>query len=279
MSWGGPLTRLATEAPPLAIAFWRTAIATAVVLPLAAVRRRQELISIERRDWLLMMLSGLFLSVHFGTWIASIDLTTIAASAFLVTSHPLWVALFSVVVGDRLSRRGWLGICLAVGGGAMVGVAGTGTSGNAATGNLLALAGAIAAAAYLLVGRLVRPRVSILTYAAVAYGACTLFLLATATLGGVALTGFTPGTWLAIVLLGVGPQLLGHTTFNFALGDLEAWKVAAATMGEPIGSALIAALLFGEIPRRLVFAGGLLLVLGIGLALSSGKPVRVTPSV
>lgn len=269
VSWAGPLIRLATEAPPLVIAFWRTAIASAVLLPLALARRSGEIRALGGKRWLGLAVAGGFLMAHFATWIASIDLTTIAASVLLVTSAPIWVSVVSALMGEPLPARGWLGVVLAVGGAAMVGVAGTSGGAGVLTGNLLALAGAVAAAGYLLAGRVLRRSVSILTYAAVAYSVCALLLLVGVVVTGESLFDYGPAAWGAMLALAFGPQLIGHTIFNFLLGDMQAWKVAAAIMGEPVGSALIAAVMFAEIPGPLVYPGGLLLLAGIALAVTA----------
>jgi drug/metabolite transporter (DMT)-like permease len=275
VSWAGPLIRLATEAPPLVIAFWRTAIASAVLLPLALTRRRREVGALTGKWWAALVVSGGFLMLHFATWVASIDLTTIAASVLLVTSAPIWVSIASAAMGEPLPVRGWAGVMLAVAGAAVVGVAGISGGSGALAGNLLALAGAVAAAGYLIAGRRIRQSVSILTYAAGAYSAAALFLLVAVLATSAPLFDYRPGTWAAMLALALGPQLIGHTIFNFLLGDLEAWKVAAAVMGEPVGSAIIAAFLFAEIPGVLVFPGALLLFIGIGLAVGAGGRRRV----
>lgn len=275
VSWAGPLIRLATEAPPLVIAFWRTAIASAVLLPLALIRRRGEIKGLTGSRWAALTLAGAFLMLHFATWVASIDLTTIAASVLLVTSAPIWVSLASAAMGEPLPLRGWVGVALAVAGAAFVGVAGLSGGSGRLAGNLLALAGAVAAAGYLIAGRRIRQSVSILTYAAVAYSACALILLAAVLITGAPLFNYSAGTWGAMLGLALGPQLIGHTIFNFLLGDLEAWKVAAAIMGEPVGSAIIAAFLFAEIPGVLVLPGALLLFGGIALAVGAGGRRRV----
>lgn len=273
VSWAGPLIRLATEAPPLAIAFWRTAIASAVLLPLALARQRPDLAAVRPRAGM-FALSGAFLALHFASWIASIDLTTVAASVLLVTSAPIWVALASVFMGEGLPARGWLGIALAVGGAAIVTGAGAGAGTTSMVGNLLALGGALAASGYLILGRRLRPTTPILSYAAVVYGCASALLLVSALVLRVPLGGYSLNTWLAIIALGVGPQLIGHTIFNFLLDDMEAWKVAAAIMGEPVGSAVIAVLLFREVPPPLVVPGGLVLLFGIALTVGAGSRAR-----
>lgn len=268
-SWSGPLVRLASDADPMAIAFWRTMIATSVLLPVALSRRKGEIVGLARKDWLLSALAALFLALHFATWIASIDLTTIASSVLLVTSVPVWVAMASVAMGQRLPLIGWIGIALGIVGGGVVTLAGAVRSESATTGNLLAIAGAITAAGYLLVGGRLRQRLSIFPYTGIVYGLCAAILGLFAILRGVELVGLGTAAWLAIIGIGIGPQLVGHTSYNYLLEHVETWKVSAAVLGEPVGSTIIAVFLFNEIPGVAVLPGGLLLLLGIWLALSA----------
>lgn len=275
LSWSGPLVRLATEAPPLTIAFWRTGIATAILAPIALARHRDEIKRLDPGDLLALGASAGLLALHFATWIASIDLTTVASSVLLVNSQPVFVALAAGLLGERVTGRTWAGIAVAVAGASLVAGGDFAASATAGLGAVLAIAGAVAEAGYWMIGRHLRKRLSLITYVVMVYGVCAVFLLIAALTTRAPLTGFRPETWLALVAIVAGPQLLGHTTFNFLLGKLEATKVVVAILGEPAGAALIAALLFGEIPRATIVPGGILLVAGISIVL----PVRERPEV
>jgi drug/metabolite transporter (DMT)-like permease len=241
---------------------------------MALATKRQELAALPAKDRPLLLGAGVFLAIHFATWIASIGLTSLASSVLLVTSTPIWVALAARVLGERLTPRAWGGIVLAILGGAVVALAPRAAqdgSGGAFSGNLLAVAGAVSIAGYLLIGRRLRGGLSLLGYVSIVYGVCAVILLVVALVSGTALTGFSAKTWLVLVAIAAGPQLTAHTILNFLLRDLEAWKVATATLGEPIGASIIAVLLFSEIPGPLVVPGGLLLLAGIWISLSARK--------
>lgn len=267
ISWSGPLVRLATEAPPLAMAFWRTALATAVLAPIALARHRNELKGLTRSDLVALVSSAALLAVHFATWIASIDMTTVASSVLLVNSQPVFVALGSGLLGERVSSRTWAGIAIAIAGASLVAGVDFGASTRAGLGATLAIVGAAAEAGYWMIGRHLRRRMSLLTYVVMVYGCCALILLAGAVGSGAQIAGYEASTWLALGAIVAGPQLLGHTTFNFLLGKLEAAKVVVAILGEPVGAALLAAVLFGEIPQATILPGALLLIAGIGVVL------------
>ncbi len=260
----------AADAPSLSIAFYRNAIAAAIVLPLAIVRHPGELRGLSRRQVALMLLSGAFLALHFATWISSLALTTVAASVVLVTSAPIFtVAAERVLYGTRVSRRVMTGILLALLGTLIISGGALAVSGRAALGDLLALAGAVAGAGYFLAGQRLRPAVSLLTYVGVVYTICAGLLLVTVLIAGDPLAGFDAKTWWMLLLLALVPQILGHGTFNYLLGDLGATVVAVAVMGEPVVSGLLAVAFFGEIPSWATIVGGVVLLAGIYVALTA----------
>jgi len=268
VSFSGVLVRLA-DAPNLSIAFYRCAMAAAVLLPLALARRREELRSLTARQRWLAVLAGVFLAAHFATWIPSLSYTTVAASSVLVTTQPLWVAIFGRVIGERTPRAAYVGIAIALAGTLVIAGGDLGGSGRAIVGDLLALAGALCAAGYVLSGRNLRQRVSVLSYAAIVYTTAALLLGLVMLAGSIPFTGFPPQTWLVFLAITIGPQFLGHTVFNYLLGPLEASVVAIAIMAEPVGATLLAFAILGEVPSWATVAGGVLILAGVYLGISA----------
>lgn len=266
VSWAGPLVRF-TGAPALAISFWRLAIACGIIGVLLVVRGEwRELRLLHGRDWALAGLAGLFLAGHFVTWIASLQLTTVAASVVLVSTQPLWVALLSIpLLGERPRPIQWAGITLAMAGAAWVGWGGGVGGAGDLRGNLLALSGAALAAAYYVLGRGLRRRVSIWPYVAVVYGAAAVMLLVALLASGTPVVGYASGDWAVFAALAIGPMMIGHTGQNWALRYLPAYAVNVSLLGEPIGATLIAWLLPGirETPPAAVLLGGALILGGI----------------
>lgn len=279
VSCSAPLVRVATDAPPLVIGFWRTFIASAVLAPFALARHGGEISRLGRRDLAALAAAGVLLAVHFATWIASVDLTTVASSVLLVNAQPVFVAALSGLMGEPLVGRGWVGIAVAVAGGGLVAAGDVSASARSGLGDALAAAGALSAAGYLLSGRRLRTRLSLLTYVVAVYGACSAMLLAGIVAAKLSPFGYSGRTWLAILAIAAFPQLLGHTLFNYMLRRLEAAKVSVAITGETVGSALIAAWAFGEVPGALFLPGAVLLLAGVGLVLTSGgRLARAGPS-
>jgi len=215
--------------------------------------------------------SGALLAIHFGTWIASLSYTTIAASVVLVTASPILVAAASARLFDeRVGRTALVGIVAGLAGAAIVSGGDLFVlSARAAGGDLLAVAGAVAAGGYFVAGRRLRRDLSVLTYVALVYTTCAILLWPSALVAGARLTGFPARTWGLFVLMALVPQMLGHTVFNYLLKDVSATVVAVSIMGEPVGSTLLALAFFGEVPPWTAVVGGLLILAGIYVAVTA----------
>jgi drug/metabolite transporter (DMT)-like permease len=265
-----------SEAPALAISFYRCAMAAAVLLPIAFVRHGAEVRSLGRRQWMVAMASAAALAAHFALWVPSVSYTSVAASTVLVTSSPVWVALLGrVTIGERVTRLAAAGIGLSLAGTALIAWGDVGVSARAALGDALALGGAIAAAAYVLAGRDLRQRMSLLTYAGIVYTGAAALLGVAMLLTRTRFTGYPPDVWGLFALMTLGPQLLGHTVFNYLLAHLEASVVAISVTAEPVGASLLAFAAFGEVPSASAIVGGALILNGIYVAVAGQSRARV----
>lgn len=262
----------AEGATSLTIAAVRLGIAAAVLAPFAWLRHGREILRLGRRELALCLLSGAFLALHFWTWITSLEYTSIASSTALVTTNPLWVGLVSaLLLRERPGMAALAGIALTIAGSLMIfaadaGPADAGSGKSPLLGNTLALAGALSASGYLLVGRALRARISLIAYVWLAYAIAAALLIAGLIASGTTIVTLTAPAWGFMALLAIGPQLLGHTAFNWALRRLTATFVAVSILGEPIGSALLAIFLFGETFSGLQLGGFVLLLAGIFVA-------------
>ena len=256
----------------LSIAAWRLSLAAAVLCPLVWSRNRSQILALAPKEWMLGGLSGIFLALHFAAWISSLAYTSVASSVALVTTNPVWIALVSwLIFRERLG--GWLilGIAAAIGGSALIffsdsQLATASAGGNAMLGNLLAVIGSFTVCGYLLIGRKLRKSVPLLPYIWLVYSCAAMVLMITALAAGSPLTGYSTTAWVCLIALALGPQLLGHSAFNWALKHFSATFIAIAILGEPIGSALLAWLIFGETFAPLQLGGFCLLLAGIYLA-------------
>jgi drug/metabolite transporter (DMT)-like permease len=270
VSSGSIFVRFAqADAPSLTVAAYRLALATLFLLPVAGLRYRAELRALKAADWGWLVLSGLFLAVHFGTWITSLEYTSVASSVVLVSTSPLWVAFFSWLIWREPLKRSLLfGLALAMCGSVIVSFAEAQSAARPFLGNTLALAGALAVSGYWLIGRRMRRGLALVPYVTVVYGSAALVLLVAALFFKQPLSGFKASTYGWFLLLALLPQLLGHSSFNWALGHLPASFVAIASLGEPIGATFLAFLFLGESLSLLKAVGAALILAGIYLALA-----------
>jgi drug/metabolite transporter (DMT)-like permease len=259
------------QAPPLAIAFYRMGISVALLLPLFAIRRGWK--GISPGDILWSILSGAFLSLHFILWIYSLSYTSVASSVVFVTTNPLFVSLLGwMLFRERPGARIFLAITLVLAGAGLI-AGKPGLSGSANFGNLLALGGAVMASGYLLTGRHLRARMGLLPYVTLCYGTTSLMLLSVALAFGVPLSGFGGRTWLFFVLLALGPQLVGHSSFNWGLKYLPTPTVAMLIITEPVGAALLAWAILRQMPTLPEAGGGMLILAGVYLTVAGSPSV------
>jgi len=268
-----------STAPSVVKAFYRVVFTTALLLPWALGNYRGEFRQIRGRDLLVATLTGVALALHFVSWFESLRHTSVAASVTLVQSQPLFVAVGAwALLDERLTKRMLVGIGVALVGAAAMSLGdpllaalglindGGGLSGTSTYGNLLALVGAVMAAAYVLAGRSLRQRISLVPYVVVVYLACSAALLAIAVGQGAPLVDYPRREWLLFLGMAIGPGIFGHTVINWALAHLESGIVSVSLLGEPVGSTLLAVLLLpGEIPTPTTVVGGTVVLFGIYL--------------
>jgi drug/metabolite transporter (DMT)-like permease len=260
--------------PSLSLAAWRLALASLILTPIVLARSRHELARLAVRDVGLAVVAGAFLAIHFATWIASLAFTSVAASTVLVTTNPIWIAAASwVLFRERPGAGLVLGIVLALAGSVAIFAAGATrpVGAHPELGNSLALVGSIMVSGYLLIGRSLRRRLALLAYIWLVYTAAAIVLLAAVLATGGPMLGFGTTAYALLLALAVGPQLGGHTAFNWALRYLSPAFIAIAILGEPIGAAILAFLILGERVAPLELAGFVLLLLGIYRAARSER--------
>jgi len=272
ISFGAVLARVAqaNALPSLVIATLRLGLAALVITPFALWQSRAALLAMTRRQLLLALGAGFFIALHFGTWISSLEYTSVASSTALVTTNLLWIGLASFVLfGDKPGKVMSCGIAISLAGSLLIFWSDSRTSApgsNPFLGNFLALVGSWCFSAYLLIGRKVRADMPLSAYIWLAYGSGALFLLVGCAGAGLSLTGYTTPAYLAAVGMALGPQLLGHSAYNWSLKHVSPTFIAVVTLGEPVGSAVMAWLFFGETFAPLQATGFVMLLAGIYLA-------------
>ncbi|MFA5551793.1 MAG: DMT family transporter [Trueperaceae bacterium] len=262
------------DAPGVVVALYRMAIAAAVMLPVTLRGLRRTPLR-ARTAWLTVA-AGALLALHFASWISSLSFTSVAASVSLASTQPLWMALLAwLFLGTAPTLGVLVGVLLAVAGAATIGFGDMSGGTEPLLGDALALLGAVAGAGYILLGRAVqRLGVGLDAYAGTAYGVAALMLLPLPALFGHDYLGYPWATYGWIVLLALMPQLVGHTGINYAAKHLDPTVVATAMLLEPLGSGLLALLVFREVPSALTLVGAGILLVGVLLTLRSAREDR-----
>jgi drug/metabolite transporter (DMT)-like permease len=264
-SWGSILARLCLS-PAAVVGFYRLLLATVIVLPagLSGVRGG----AVSGRALAAAAAAGVLLALHFGTWIASLRLTSVAASTVLVSTQPVFSVLLSLLfLGERPRRRTWAAIALALAGVAVVAGGDLAAARSRAAGDLLALLGAVFAAAYLVVGRAARALVPLPVWLLLVNGAAAAAAGTAVLAGGISFLPPARVDWGWLVLMAAVPHVLGHGALNWAVRRVRAYVANLAVLGEPVLASFYALLIFGEAPAAEVYAGAALIAAGVVLAL------------
>ena len=241
---------------------WTVLLMTPVVLGKAEVRK--EFRAVDKKCILMSILSGVFLSIHFALWFESLQHTSVASSTTIVCTDVIWVSIgFCLILKGKLSGKAMATIAVMLLGSILIAYSDSGSGGGHLYGDILALLGAIAIAAYTLIGRIVRATVSTTVYTYIVYSACAAVLTSVCLIQGYGLLDYGFGSLLVGLLLAVFSTILGHSIFSWALKYFSPSFVSACKLCEPVVAAIIAACLFAEIPKPLQLLGGGLILGGV----------------
>ena len=254
------------------IVFWRTLYGAIFMASIGLARgdfkSLKSHVNSDNRTWFLAI--GIALSLHFCTWFQSLKMTTVAASVVLVDSSPIFTAILSTLfLGEALRRRSWAGILIATIGAVFLAWGDFGGSGlEALAGDMLALAGAVFLALYFIGGRRIAKGMPITVYTTVIYLIAAIVTLGLCIPFNLNVLIFDPITVALFIALAIFPTVLGHSVNNYLLTKVPAYVVSSAVLGEPIGAALLAALIFLEIPGPTTIIGFIVILCGVALVLA-----------
>jgi drug/metabolite transporter (DMT)-like permease len=270
VSTSGPLIA-ACAAPVIAVAFWRTALATAGGAAFVLARQADGLAALRGRSLRLTVAAGVLLAGHFATWVTSLRMTSVASATALVCLQAGWAVLFSWFAGERPTRPVVVGLLVALVGVLVVSGVDFSISTRALAGDVLALVGGVFSGAYVVLGGQVRRTTSTAVYTTVCYFTCSVLLLVGCLAAGFPLSGYAARDWVYILALTLFAQVLGHSVFNHLLARTSPTVVALVILVEVPGAALLAAAFLGQVPPLGVFAGLVLVLAGVALVVTGAR--------
>ena len=255
-----------STAPSAVTAVFRLLWTVIFMSPLAIGKRevRLELLALDKKELCLSAVSGVFLAIHFVSWFESLNHTTVASSTAVVCTEVIWVALgFCIFMKGKLKRRAILAIAVTLVGSLVIAFADSAAGGVHLYGDMLAIVAAITVAAYTLLGRVVREKITTTVYTYVVYSACALVLVLTCFVQGYALFDYGVSAIIVGALLAVFSTILGHSIFSWCLKYFSPAFVSASKLCEPLIAAVFAGILFGEVPSFAVLIGGAMILGGV----------------
>lgn len=259
------LVKLST-APSAVTAAWRLLWTVVLMTPVTLGKQeiREELFGAERKLVLLSCLSGLFLAIHFTLWFESLKHTSVASSTTIVCTEVIWVSLgYCLFLKGRLSDKAVCAIAVTLLGSVLIAFADSSAGEAHLYGDILSLLAAVAVAVYVLLGRVVREKLSTTVYTYIVYTACAAALLVLCWYQSNSILDYGLRSAVVGLLLAIFSTILGHSIFSWCLKYFSPSFVSASKLCEPVVAAILAGLLFGEIPTMLQLLGGALILGGV----------------
>jgi drug/metabolite transporter (DMT)-like permease len=250
-----------SDAPAVVIAAYRMLFAALMLLPFAFYHRERDFGGIDRRTTAILIVIGLVLAVHFATWITSLEMTSVASSTLLVTSHPLLVGLVSILVFKESGK--WTAVGVLIGFCGVLFISFESLGDGSWNGDLLALIGGVFAGIYIMSGRVMRRKVNLIAYAFIIYLSASAFLFGTALVLGEPIWPYPLEEFVLFLLLAGVSTIFGHTLYNWSLKYVTAPFVSASLLGEPIMASILAAVFLAELPSPYLYLGGPLILVGV----------------
>lgn len=238
-------------------------------------------LTLRKKDWLMLGLSGIMLALHFLLWMGSLNYTSVASSTMIMALEPLFIMLGAYFLyKEKTAAPAMLGMAVAIGGVVFIGWGDVGISSDNLKGDLLSLGGTAAVAVHMLIGQKLVGRMSSYLYSLMVFVSAALVFAIYNLATNIPFFDYPAREWGIFVLLAVVPTVFGHILFNWLLQYVSATTVSMNILGEPVGASILAYLLLGEQLTILQWIGGVLVMFGLAVYLYTGrkKSVKAAPS-
>lgn len=254
-----------SEAPALVISAYRMLFTSLMLLIPVLIYNRNEFKNISKKEYILCTVSGIFLALHFASWISSIKMTTIANSTILVSCSPIFVALANyIITKEKLNKKMFAGILMSLTGTIIIALGSSGaTANNVMLGNLLAFLGAVFVAVYLVIGGIVRKNLNALVYVFIVYTVSTIVLFIMCITSKTPIYPYALKEFMLFIALAFFCSILGHTVYNYMVKYVSSTLISVSTLSEPVFASTLAMLIFKEIPSFYTLIGGIIIITGI----------------
>jgi len=239
-----------SEAPSLIISMYRMGFTVLLLLPSVLSKNLEEIKKVDKKTFRICVVSGIFLALHFATWIASLKYTSVASSTVLVNTHPVFIVLASfLILKEKVSKKTLITIGIALIGSIIISAGDSSLGSNILYGDILAIFGALFVAGYMMIGGIIRQKLSVTAYTFIVYTSCTITLILLSLFTKTPLFPYSIQEMLRFLMLAVFCTILGHSMFNWALEYVKPTFISTAVLGEPVFATIWAIIFFNEIPK------------------------------
>lgn len=261
-----------SNAPALIISAYRMTFTVILLSPYVLIKNIDEFKKIEKKQLLMCILSGVFLALHFATWITSIKYTSVASSTILVCSHPIFIVLFSYFIfKEKVSSKALISILIAFVGSIIISLGDSTQGSNILFGDILAILGALFVAGYMIIGGIIRQKLSVTVYTFIVYFCSTITLFILNIIAEKSLYPYPLKEWAIFLGLSIFCTILGHTLYNWSLKYIKPSFLSTSSLGEPVFATIWALLILDEYPTVWNITGGIIVILGIYMFINIDK--------
>jgi drug/metabolite transporter (DMT)-like permease len=276
IAWSAIFVRW-TDMPGPASAFYRMLIPATVLIPTWFVGPK--LPRVNRKTLMVIAIGGIFFALDLAFFNTSILQTSAANATLLGNNTPVFVGVLSwIIFRQRPSGAFWIGLLLALAGSVVIVWGDLLRHLKLGWGDAMALAASACFAVYMMATERVRMTTGTLAFLRLAMISSALFLLVINLALGISLEVPAGHSWLALAGLGLISQLGGYLALTYALGHLPATAASISLLSQGPLTAVLAALLLAEPLTGSQIFGGLLVLVGVGIANRRARPGEEVPA-
>ena len=259
--------------PGLISAFYRMAIALAIILPYAIITKQLEIP--KGSTFFLALLCGICFGSDVAVWNIAIQKSTATQASLLTNLSPVWVGIGTFLfLKPKPSGNFWIGTAIALIG--MITLVGFQFFAQLSfdIGFSFGVLSGIFYAIYILISKKVLSKISIVNFMTLSLISSSLFLGVISWLLGEPFNGFTDIGWFVLLIQGVVCQLLAWTLISYSTQHMRATRVSLSLLAQAVLAALLAWVFLNEVITLQMILGGIILLFGIRITFYD-KPLYI----
>lgn len=234
-------------------------IAVILLIPFA-LKYRKDITNLNLIDILYLMLSGLFLALHFGLWFGSLKLTTVASSTVILSLQPI---IAMIGCRERITFKVFCTILVSFIGVVIVSWGDFNlTDLTAMIGNFLSLLSVLSIVSYLMIGKNAMLKLTHWVYSLIVFFFAGVFLLIYNVITNTTLVNYSAKEWLLFISLAIFPTI-AHVIFNYLLNLISPTTISMSMLLEPVGASILAIFILKEYLGYLQITGIIIVLVGV----------------